>query len=365
MDAAERLDDHQLGPQQADAVDVEVRHPLELGRLGEVDEELVPSPAAPRRRVGRRGRVAGRRQRSRRPRWTTPRAASTVTSSPSRSVAVAVPVPTRQGMPSSRETIAAWQVMPPESVTIAAARRISGTQSGAVMWVTSTSPSRSSPASASDGSPAPVRPRCPARRRGRATAPGRRRGPWPGSGSGRRGSPGGTAASRLRRRRRTPTRCPGARRSGLVAARARRSAAPPRRRGPAGRLLAGQLAGHRAAAVDRLDHQLLVADLAAIDRQRRPCRRRSGQARPRPRRPPRRGRRRPRSPGGRRGPMAGSIVNITPARVDSTWRWTTTAMSISAWREAPLGPVVDGAGAEQRGPAARAPRRAARRRRAR
>ena len=53
-------------------------------------------------------------------------------------------------MPSSRETIAAWQVMPPESVTIAAARRISGTQSGAVMCATSTSPSPSSPASASE-----------------------------------------------------------------------------------------------------------------------------------------------------------------------------------------------------------------------
>ena len=44
-------------------------------------------------------------------------------------------------MPSSRETIAAWQVIPPESVTIAAERRISGTQSGAVMWVTRISPS--------------------------------------------------------------------------------------------------------------------------------------------------------------------------------------------------------------------------------
>ena len=56
-------------------------------------------------------------------------------------------MPTTQGMPSSRETIAAWQVMPPESVTIAAARRISGTQSGAVMWVTRTSPSCSRAAS--------------------------------------------------------------------------------------------------------------------------------------------------------------------------------------------------------------------------
>ena len=30
-------------------------------------------------------------------------------------------------------------------------------------------------------------------------------------------------------------------------------------------------------------------------------------------------------------PEAGSIVNITPARVASIWLWTTTAMSISAW----------------------------------
>ena len=84
------------------------------------------------------------------PSSTTPLPASTVTSSPSRSVSVAEPVPTRQGMPSSRETIAAWQVIPPESVTIAAARRISGTQSGVVMCATRTSLPLSSPASASE-----------------------------------------------------------------------------------------------------------------------------------------------------------------------------------------------------------------------
>ena len=84
----------------------------------------------------------GARSPSRRaPSKTTPRVASTVTISPSRSLRVASPVPTTHGMPSSRETIAAWQVMPPESVTIAAARRISGSQSGEVMCVTSTSPS--------------------------------------------------------------------------------------------------------------------------------------------------------------------------------------------------------------------------------
>ncbi len=40
--------------------------------------------------------------------------------------------------------------MPPESVAIAAARRMSGTQSGAVMRVTSTDPSVNLPASARD-----------------------------------------------------------------------------------------------------------------------------------------------------------------------------------------------------------------------
>ena len=67
----------------------------------------------------------------------------------SRSLRVASPVPTTHGMPSSRETIAAWQVIPPLSVTIAAERRISGTQSGEVMCVTSTSPLARLPESAS------------------------------------------------------------------------------------------------------------------------------------------------------------------------------------------------------------------------
>ena len=44
-------------------------------------------------------------------------------------------------MPSSRETIAAWQVIPPVSVTTAPARRSSGTQSGVVVGATRISPS--------------------------------------------------------------------------------------------------------------------------------------------------------------------------------------------------------------------------------
>ena len=43
-----------------------------------------------------------------------------------------VPVPTTAGMPSSRATIAAWQVLPPLSVTIAEAILMIGSQSGSV-----------------------------------------------------------------------------------------------------------------------------------------------------------------------------------------------------------------------------------------
>ena len=64
-----------------------------------------------------------------------------MTSSPSRSTLVAVRVPTTQGTPSSRATMAVWQVMPPPSVTRAEARRMAGTQSGLVIGATSTSPS--------------------------------------------------------------------------------------------------------------------------------------------------------------------------------------------------------------------------------
>jgi hypothetical protein len=53
---------------------------------------------------------------------------------------VAVPQPTTAGMPSSRAMIAAWQVRPPRLVTIAAARFMTGSQSGSVMSATSTSP---------------------------------------------------------------------------------------------------------------------------------------------------------------------------------------------------------------------------------
>jgi hypothetical protein len=65
-----------------------------------------------------------------------------VTIRPSWRRRVARPVPTMAGRPSSRLTIAACEVRPPWSVTIAAARFMIGTQSGSVMAVTSTAFSR-------------------------------------------------------------------------------------------------------------------------------------------------------------------------------------------------------------------------------
>ena len=52
-----------------------------------------------------------------------------------------VSVPTTAGRPSSRLTMAAWQVRPPRLVTMAAAFFMVGSQSGSVLSVTSTSPS--------------------------------------------------------------------------------------------------------------------------------------------------------------------------------------------------------------------------------
>ena len=71
---------------------------------------------------------------------TVPALPSTVTMVPVTSARVASCAPTMHGSPSSRATIAACDVMPPASVTIAAARRMIGTQSGDVMCVTSISP---------------------------------------------------------------------------------------------------------------------------------------------------------------------------------------------------------------------------------
>jgi len=64
-----------------------------------------------------------------------------VTHSSSFNIFVASLVPTTQGVPSSLEIIAAWQVSPPSSVMIAAAFFIAGTMSGVVIFVTKISPS--------------------------------------------------------------------------------------------------------------------------------------------------------------------------------------------------------------------------------
>ncbi len=60
---------------------------------------------------------------------------------PSFRISVEFPVPTTQGVPSSLEMMAAWQVMPPSSVTIPAALLMAGTMSGMVILVTRMSPS--------------------------------------------------------------------------------------------------------------------------------------------------------------------------------------------------------------------------------
>src|SRR5882724_7554153 len=59
---------------------------------------------------------------------------------PSLSISVATTEPTIAGMPNSLATIAAWQVRPPLFVIIADAFFITGSQSGSVISVTSTSP---------------------------------------------------------------------------------------------------------------------------------------------------------------------------------------------------------------------------------
>jgi hypothetical protein len=64
------------------------------------------------------------------------------------SVSVPCSVPTMAGTPSSRLTIAAWQVRPPRLVTMAAAFFMIGSQSGSVLSVTSTSPGWNSISSA-------------------------------------------------------------------------------------------------------------------------------------------------------------------------------------------------------------------------
>ena len=115
MDAVECLDQHQLGAYQANAIDIERGRSLHLRRLRQVDEEPRPvttggtgstrpfavagaNAAAGTRTVAPAGKD---------PSITLPCVASTVTSSPSRNLVVASPVPTTQGIPSSRETIAA------------------------------------------------------------------------------------------------------------------------------------------------------------------------------------------------------------------------------------------------------------------
>ena len=69
-----------------------------------------------------------------------PSAQLTVISLPVSRTSVALPVPTTAGIPNSRLTIAAWQVLPPLFVTIAAAVFMTGSQSGVVLCAIRISP---------------------------------------------------------------------------------------------------------------------------------------------------------------------------------------------------------------------------------
>ena len=79
---------------------------------------------------------------------TTPLEPSTRTRWPVVMVVVAEPVPVTAGSPYSRQTIAAWLIIPPMSVTTAPMRPNTGPQLGAVMRATRISPSCSSSSSA-------------------------------------------------------------------------------------------------------------------------------------------------------------------------------------------------------------------------
>src|SRR4051812_45607878 len=78
---------------------------------------------------------------------TTPASPSTRTRSPVLIRAVALPVPTTAGMPYSRATIAAWDMIPPMSETVAAILPNTGVQLGEVTGATRISPSASLPMS--------------------------------------------------------------------------------------------------------------------------------------------------------------------------------------------------------------------------
>src|SRR5919201_6291171 len=78
---------------------------------------------------------------------TTPASPSTRMRSPVEMRAVALPVPTTAGMPYSRATIAAWDMIPPMSDTAAATLPNTGVQLGEVTGATRISPSLSLPTS--------------------------------------------------------------------------------------------------------------------------------------------------------------------------------------------------------------------------
>ena len=135
--------------------------------------------------------------------------------------------------PSSRRCMAGWHVMPPPSVTMAAARRMVGTQSGLVIGATRTSPAWSRSPWSGDCNTRTTPEARPARPRPDEQRPqfGRRC-----SGGGADGRDRPRSAPGRSFRPPWPTRCPGASRS---APRRRVRSGPTRgsrrRRGPGGR----------------------------------------------------------------------------------------------------------------------------------
>ena len=202
--------------------------------------------------------------------------------------------------------------MPPASVTIAAARRMSGTQSGEVMCVTSTSPACKRAASASE----PMMRTVPL--------------PLPGA-APRPRTKGHARATRLPARcafvcRQVADRCDRARlqhpdlgarverpfgvlRSAVVAFDPHRELGETphlgiRKDGPR-RFLVSERAGHRPAVSDGLDRRAPCAGPPARPSSTSSCQRGTGPARRCRRPPPRRGRTIPRSRSGPRDPSTG------------------------------------------------------------
>ena len=244
-----RLQEGELGADEADSLGAGGQPGLDLGRARDVDEDphgvavgrdrgqarrggdRAPGRAPPRR--GRAPLAASGRDPGRR--ITSPASPSTTTGSPSLAASSSSPAPTTSGRPRARATIAAWAVTPPAARAIARTSwSSSATSAGPEVRATRRVGRPSSPGLAPAATRAAAGGRCSARRRRARRASGRRgrRGSRPRVGRGlsnaarRRGR---SRAPRSRPRRSAPGRGPSARwRRGCP----RPPCGPRRRRGP-------------------------------------------------------------------------------------------------------------------------------------